>query len=180
MMIGRVSSDAQTEKTTPTSLEQPSVTKSLKSSNSSESKVQLTANKPTAKRKLQSEGKNSDKKKPKLQSSELRTTFEYNGIGSCNTEVSFVNKEDKILSNNLNTVHTRYFLLLLLVPSWRLSSPTPGQSPKVKSEVKTEVSCHNCSIYVTQLLSRTPVMTCILRGIESMKNQREKERGVYV
>lgn len=117
----RVSSDAQTEKTTPTSLEQPSVTKSLKSSNSSESKVQLTANKPTAKRKLQSEGKNSDKKKPKLQSSELRTTFEYNGIGSCNTEVSFVNKEDKIL-----------------IPSWRLSSPTPGQSPKVKSEVKTE------------------------------------------
>lgn len=160
MMISRVSSDAQTEKTTPTSLEQPSVTKSLKSSNSSESKVQLTANKPTAKRKLQSEGKNSDKKKPKLQSSELRTTFEYNGIGSCNTEVSFVNKEDKIL-----------------IPSWRLSSPTPGQSPKVKSEVKTEVSCHNCSIYVTRLLSRTPVMTCILRGIESMKNQREKERG---
>lgn len=90
--------ESQTERTTPTSSEQTPVTKSLKSSNSSESKIQPT-NKPSAKRKLQSETKNPEKKKSKLQSSEMRTTFVYDGIGSCDNETP-VTKEDKILSDN--------------------------------------------------------------------------------
>lgn len=134
MLIIRVSSDGQTDKTIPTSSEQPPVTKSLKSSNSSESKL----NKPSSKRKLQSEGKNSEKKKAKLQSTEMRTAFEYDGIGVCNEETSTPNKEEKILSNNVICVcltPTAYFL----VPSWRTCSPTPNQNTKVKGEVKSEV-----------------------------------------
>ena len=100
----RVSNDSQTDKTSPSTSEQPSITKSLKSSDSPESTVQLTTNKSTTKRKLQAEEKNSEKKKAKLQSSEMRTTFEYDGIGSCDSgDASSVNKEDKILSNYIIT-----------------------------------------------------------------------------
>ena len=106
-MIGRVSSDGQTDKTIPSASEQPPVTKSLKSSNSSESKLQQT-NRPSAKRKLQAEGKNSEKKKAKLQSTEMRTAFEYNGIGqveSCDSGPSIQNnKEEKILSKHITFV----------------------------------------------------------------------------
>lgn len=98
-MFSRVDNEEQTDKTTsPGSSEQPPVTKSLKSMNSSESKIQLTTNKPT-KRKLQNEGKNSEKKKAKLHPSEIRTAVEYDGIGQCDSITSTVDKEDKILSN---------------------------------------------------------------------------------
>ena len=101
-MVSRVPNESQTDKTSPSSSEQP---KSLKSLNSPESKAQLTTNKST-KRKLHGEGKNSEKKKAKLQSSELRTTLEYDGIGSCDSEVASVNKEEKILSNCITFVTT--------------------------------------------------------------------------
>ena len=100
-MVNRVSNDSQTDKTSTSTSEPNPVTKSVKSSNSSpESKVQLTTSKSTTKRKQQTEGKNSEKKKAKLQSSEMRTTLEYDGIGLCDNEpTSSVTKEDKILSN---------------------------------------------------------------------------------
>ena len=102
----RVSANSQVNQTSPSASGQPSVTKSLKSSDSPpESQVQPT-NKST-KRKLQAEGKNSEKKKAKLQSSEMRTAIEYDGIGSCDSETaSSVNKEDKILSKYMASIIT--------------------------------------------------------------------------
>ena len=141
-MISRVSNDGQTDKTSPTSSEQPTVTKSHKSTNSSESKTQLTANKSSTKRKLQSEGKNSEKKKAKIQSSEMSTTFEYDGIGSYESEV-IVNKEDKILSNCIICTYKLFKLIYCTVPSWKVFSPSPSsQNSKAKSEVKSEVLFH--------------------------------------
>jgi len=97
MMIIRIPNVVQTDKNTPISSEPTPVTKSVKSSSPSESKIQPTTNKTTAKRKLQTEAKNSEKKKAKLQSSEMRTTLAYDGIGVCESSTS-VHKEDKILS----------------------------------------------------------------------------------
>ena len=138
-MWDRISNESQT---TPTSSEQPSVTTSVKSTNSSESKTHPTTNKPNTKRKLQqAEGKNSDKKKAKLQSSEMRTTFEYDGIGPCDNETTTTeNKNDKILSNCIFIVCRLLNCVYILVPCWRITSPTTSHSSKVKSEVKTEVS----------------------------------------
>jgi len=102
-MVSRVQNDSQTDKTSSSASSE--LPKSLKSSNSPEAKVQPTTNRST-KRKVQGEGKNSEKKKAKLQSSEMRTTLEYDGIGSCDSEVASVNKEEKILSNGIAFVTT--------------------------------------------------------------------------
>lgn len=98
----RVSANSQTNQTSPSASGQPSATKSLKSSNSP---VESQPTNKSTKRKLQAEGKNLEKKKAKLQSSEMRTAIEYDGIGSCDSETaSSVNKEDKILSKYLASV----------------------------------------------------------------------------